>query len=177
MKLRTRLVLLMLACIMQSSPGCRWASNSGGIRAKALPPDIAGTWQARKSPWKIVLSRNGTVSSMRVPMCVKDLKPNRTTKVEMKHGEFSTFKGGDCDVEYTPDTRELFVEIKVDEMNILFPSDSLKGHSVDRFVGPVSEDGKVWTTDWINVFDYGPRFPQGPDGIVAEPLVFDKITD
>lgn len=177
MKLRTVSVFFLIACILPACSGCHKGSSRRPVGTTPLPPDIAGTWQARESQWKITLSTDGTVSSMRIPMSAEELRPNQTTKVEMKHGEFSTFKAGDCDVEYTPETRELFVEIKVDDMHIAFPGDAIEGHTVDKFMGPVSEDGKVWTTDWINVFDYGPRFPQDPNGIVAEPLVFDKIED
>jgi len=140
-----------------------------------LPPDIAGTWKAQDSPWKIVLSPNGTVSSAVIPMGEVEIKPNQTTKVEMKDGSFSTFKAGDCVVEYTPDTRELFVSVEMEKIHIKFLDNVIDGNSIDRFVGPVSEDGKFWMADWIAVFDYGPRFPQEPNDISAKPLVFEKI--
>ena len=95
----------------------------------------------------------------------------------MLDGKFSTFKTGDCVVDYTPATRELFVSVEMEKMHIVYMDNVIDGNSIDRFVGPVSEDGKVWTADWINVFDYGPRFPQDPNDIFAEPLIFDKIED
>ncbi len=177
MKPRISNAIFALACILLLSQGCHPSSTVQTAGKTSLPDDIAGTWKARESKWRIVLSPEGTVSSMRIPMCIVDLKPNQATKVKMKHGEFSTFEAGDCEVEYTPAKRELFVKIDMKRIHVAFPDDALEGSSVDRFMGPVSEDGKVWTADWINIFDYGPRFPQDANGIYAEPLLFDKVED
>jgi hypothetical protein len=106
-----------------------------------------------------------------------EIKPNRPVKVEMRDGSYSTFKAGDCIVQYTPATRELFVSIQMEKIHIQFGENVIQGSSADRFVGPVSEDGKVWTADWIAVFDYGPRFPQAQEDVFAEPLLFEKIED
>lgn len=104
-----------------------------------------------------------------------EIKPNQATRLEMKDGSFSYFKAGDCVVEYTPDTRELFVSVEMEKIYIKFLDNVIDGNSIDRFVGPVSEDGKFWMANWITIFDYGPRFPQEPNDIFAKPLVFEKI--
>jgi len=161
------LVLLGCCIILAGLAGCQGPT--------ALPPDIAGTWKADNSPWKIVLSPDGTVVSAVIPLGAVEVRPNQTTEVEMKDGEFSTYKAGDCIVEYTPATRELFVSVEVEEIHIRFLDNRIDGNSIDRFIGPVSEDGKAWMADWINVFDYGPRFPQGP--VYAQPLTFERIED
>jgi hypothetical protein len=106
-----------------------------------------------------------------------EIRPNKTTRVEMRDGSFSTYATGDCVVNYTPATRELFVSIEMKKIHVLFMDNVIDGNSIDRFVGPVSEDGKVWTPDLISVFDYGPRFPQDPNDIFAQPLVFEKVED
>jgi hypothetical protein len=67
------------------------------------------------------------------------------------------------------------VSVEMKKIHVVFMDNEVNGNSLDRFIGPVSEDGKVWTADWINIFDYGPRFPQDPNDIYAEPVVFDKI--
>ena len=157
----------------KTTPACAGASLP--LQQQGLPPDIVGTWKAQDSPWKIVLSSDGTVSSAVIPMGEVEIKPNQTTKVKMKDGSFSTFKAGDCVVEYTPDTRELFVSVEMEQIHVRFLDNVIDGNSIDRFVGPVSEDGKFWMADWIAVFDYGPRFPQEPNDISAKPLVFEKL--
>ena len=169
------LCLFVLAWIFWTAVSCQTVTKQSSAGKTTLPPDIAGTWKAQDSPWKIVLSPDGTVSSAVIPMGEVEIKPNQTAKVEMKDGSFSTFKAGDCVVEYTPDTRELFVSVEMEQIHIKFVDNVIDGNSVDRFVGPVSEDGKFWMADWITVFDYGPRFPQEPNDISAKPLIFEKI--
>ena len=142
-----------------------------------LPPEVAGTWKAKGSPWKIVITPNGRIDSAIIPMGKVEVKPNRTTKFEMMHGEFSTYKTGRCDLEYTPQTRELFVSIEIKKMHIAFPDDAIDGNSIDRFTGPVSEDGKTWIADWVQLFDYGPRFPQDPNDAYNGPVMFEKLED
>lgn len=169
-------VLFGLVCTLTVLAGCQgqFGKSFEGGRT-ALPADIAGTWKAEDSPWNIVLSPDGTVVSAVIPMGQIEVKPNQTTEAEMKNGSISTFKAGDCIVEYMPATRELFVSVEIEEFHIRFLDNAIDGNSFDRFIGPVSEDGKTWMADWITVFDYGPRFPQGP--IYAEPLTFEKIED
>ena len=140
-----------------------------------MPPDVAGTWKAQDSPWKIVLNHNGTVSSAVIPMGDVEIEPNQTNRIEMKDGSLSTFKAGDFIAEYMPKTRELFISIEIEEIHINFLDNVIDGNSVDRFVGPVSEDGKFWRADWITVFDYGPLLPQEPNDIFAKPLTFEKM--
>ena len=155
--------------------GCQTVTKQSPADKAILPSDVAGTWKAQDSPWKIVLSPDGTVSSAVIPIGEVEIKPNQATRVEMKDGSYSTFKAGDCVVEYTPTTRELFVSIEMEKIGIKFLDNVIAGNSIDRFVGPVSEDGRFWKADWITVFDYGPRFPQEPNDIFAKPLVFEKI--
>ena len=170
--------LVECAIVLLWISGCQGPQEGASGDAKtALPPEVAGTWKARDSRWKIVLSPDGTVSSAVVHMGNVEIRPNQTTRMKMKDGSWSTFKAGDSIVDYTPATRDLFVSVEVEEMHIVYMDNVIDGNSIDRFVGPVSEDGKVWTADWINVFDYGPRFPQDPNNIFAEPLIFDKIED
>jgi hypothetical protein len=172
---------ITIISLMLSAPwtivGCQINQTQLFSGRNSLPPEVAGMWQAQDSPWKIVLNRNGTVSSAVIPMGQVEITPNKITRVEMKDGSFSTYKAGDCIVEYTPETRLLLVTIEMQDIHITFNENVIDGNSLDRFVGPVSEDGKTWTPDWIAVFDYGPRFPQEPNDILAQPLVFKKVDD
>ncbi|UCG48088.1 MAG: hypothetical protein JSU94_21745 [Phycisphaerales bacterium] len=173
-----RVGIVVVVFSLLAAGGCPPANGPGpgpsGSTLK-LPAEVAGTWKAKESPWEIVLSRDGTVSSAVIPMGEVRISPNETTKVEMKDGSFSTYEAGDCLVEYTPASRELFVSIVMKEIHVVFLDNRIDGNSTDRFVGTVSEDGKVWTTDWIQVFDYGPRFPQDANDVGAALLVFEKV--
>ena len=168
-------IVFIFGLILLSTAGCPRPSRQPPVSEAVLPPDIAGTWKAQDSPWKIVLSPDGTVSSAVIPMGVVEVKPNQTTKTEMKDGSYSTFRAGDCVVEYMPTTRELFVSIQMEEIHVVFLDNAIDGNSIDRFIGPVSEDGKVWTADRVTVFDYGPRFPQDANDTFGGQLIFEKI--
>jgi len=166
--------VLVLVVVLAS--GCLHPVRSGG-GGDGFPAEAAGTWKARQSPWKIVISPDGKVSSAVVDFGEVEIRPNKTTKVEMKDDSISTYKAGDCTVEYSPATRELFVKIVLEKIRVVYLDNVIEGNSTDRFVGPVSADGKEWSADWIKVFDYGPRFPQDANDIYAVPLVFEKVEE
>jgi hypothetical protein len=172
MKLRTAFIIT-LVWVGLLTCGCP-RSGKGPV---LLPGDIAGSWKARGNSWKIVLGEDGSVVSAVIDMGGVEVRPKKITKVEMKDGQFSTYKAGECIVEYAPAERELYVSVEMEKIHVVFMDNVIDGNSIDRFAGPVSENGKVWTTEWIKTFDYGPRFPQGPEDIYGEPLVFDKIPD
>ena len=174
MKLKV-VIILFFVWLVLLVVGCQTPAKQTVADRAILPPDIVGTWKAQDSPWKIVLSPDGAVSSAVIPMGEIEIKPNQTTKAEMKDGSVSTFKAGDCVVEYTPIMRELFVSIEMEKVYVKFLDNVIAGNSIDRFIGPVSEDGKLWKADWITVYDYGPRFPQDPNDITAKLLVFEKV--
>jgi len=171
----TVIVIFVLAWVFWGTGGCQNRSGQPPAGRVVLPPDITGTWKAEDSPWQIVLSRDGSVTSAVIPLGEVEVRPNKTTKVEMADGNYSTYKAGDCIVEYIPNTRELFVSVEMEKIHVVYTDNIIDGNSIDRFVGPVSEDGKTWAADWINIFDYGPRFPQDANDIFAEPLIFRKV--
>jgi len=176
MKLRTA-IYFALVWIVLLTGGCPPSSNGPPTNKVMLPPDIAGTWKARKGPWKIVLSPDGTVASTVIEMGTVEVRPNKTTRVKMKDGQFSTYKAGDCIVEYTPATRELYVSVEMEQIHVVYLDNVIDGNSIDRFAGPVAQDGKTWIADWIKIFDYGPRFPQDPNYVYQGPMTFEKIGD
>ena len=145
-----------------------------------LPPDIAGTWKAQNpsSPWKIVLSPDGKVASAVIPMGRVEIRPNQTTKVELRGGGISTYKVGDCTVDYTVETRELFVSMDVQEFRIVFMDKQLLDKNFKYYlVGKVSKDGKIWESDFTEVFGYGTRLAKDPTDLSSTPLTFEKVKD
>lgn len=139
-----------------------------------LPPEVAGTWKAEKTPWEITLTPNGEVASAVIFMGGVKIKPNQTTKKQMLDGQYSTWKAGPCEVSYNPENRKLFVNILIEHMVGKMGDFTLEGFTDDFFTGPVSEDGKTWNANWINRFDYGERFPMDPN-FINEPQIFKKV--
>ncbi len=175
-------LLLLAGCAVVLS-GCQ-NSDSDEIKKPVVaeqnsyfPEFLVGTWKAENRPWKIVLSSDGTVSSALIPMGRVEVRPNQTTKVEMKDGQYSIYKAGDFDVVYNPADKELFISIEILEYHIVYLDNVIDGNSIDRFAGEVTEDGEYWMADWIRIFDYGPRLPQDPNDIYTVPIVFKKIEE
>ncbi len=180
--MRQLIVLSAVVIILAGLPGCQGPQGKQAKKPKiTLPPEVAGTWRSvnikdGEEDWTITLNPDGTVASAVIPFGFVKCKPNTTTKVEMLDGSKSIYKAGDFIVDYNPVTRELFVSIQMESIRIKFADERIDGNSLDRFVGPVSADGKVWNADWMNIYNYGPRFPQGPDEpSVAYPLIFNKV--
>ena len=173
----TKVKIIGLTCsVLFSVAGCPpKGSTDGPVPTAKLPAEVAGTWKAKDSPWRIVLTRDGRVSSAVFPMGEVTIRPNQTIRVEMKDGSFSTYKAGNCTVEYSPETRELFVSIAVEEIHVVFTDNRVDGSSTDKFVGPVSEDGRQWAAEWMTMADYGPRFPMDANDMYAGPLLFEKV--
>jgi len=137
--------------------------------------DICGIWQAKDSPWRIVITPDGKVSSALIPMGEVEIKPNLTTRVEMQDGSVSTFTAGDCPVEYQPETRELLVVITIKHLQVVYLNNKIEGNSQYFFAGNISKDGQTWYADVIETFNYGPRFPQDSNDICPEGIVFQKV--
>jgi len=143
-----------------------------------LPPDVAGVWKAVGEPWQIELSMDGTVVSAVIPMTESVIRPNHVTMVEMMDGSKSTLEAGDCPVEYDPLTRELLVTIAMKAIHIRFVEERIDGSSTDTFAGRISDDGSIWSTDWMSFYDYGPRFPQDQNDVndvYQGQLIFEKV--
>ena len=153
------------------------AVGSAAEAKTSLPSFVAGTWQQRAGVWRFVIEPNGVVSSAVIPLMNTTLKPHQTTLVKMNDENESTFTGGDIFAEYNPVNRELFVFIELKKFQIRYYDIRTGGSTVDRFTGPVSENGLVWRPEWINIFDYGPELPQSVDSIEPSPCIFDKVEE
>ncbi len=166
-------VLIGCAVFLSGLGGCQ----TGDVRnVKNIDYSrIAGTWKAEKSPWQIVISKDGLVESAIFPMGEAMVIPNKTTYIDMKDGSKSSYKSGDFPLYYYPERSELEVTIKVEKIHIKFLDNEIKGSNETLFVGAISEDGKQWDAVIAERFDYGPRFPQGE--ITPKLMKFIKISN
>lgn len=137
----------------------------GGV--PVLPADIAGTWKAEGSPWRIELSPDGTVLSAVIAMGEVEIRPNETTNIEGQHGEPGIFSAGDCSVEYDPANRELMVTIEMERIYMDMGT-ILDGNSAYYFIGPVSADFTTWETIRFVYLDAG-VFKVDPNATGDEP--------
>jgi hypothetical protein len=155
--MKQSIILAGCCIILTGLAGCQEQSGKlfeGG--RTVLPPDIAGTWIARGSPWKIVLSPQGKVTSAVIPLGEVEVKPNQTTKVPGPKGEPGFYEAGNFTVDYNPQGRELAVNIKIKQFyleRVLEWNVISKGSWEYFIVGDVLEDGKTWQADVFNSLD------------------------
>jgi hypothetical protein len=138
------LVLLGCCTILTVSVGCQGPA--------VLPPDIAGTWRAKESPWKIVLSPQGKVTSAVIPLGAVEVRPNRTSRIQGQKGEPGIFEAGDFEVYYDAEIRELLVSIEIKHV-YLDMGRILEGTCGYFITGNVSENGEAWYADVFTSWD------------------------
>ena len=150
-----------------------------------FPAFLAGTWQADQAGWEITIDPNGTLTSAVISLGRFNMKPDRTTIVTMMGGRESRLEPGEWTAGYSPLDRELAIEITVKSLHIEIGDDYLEGKTADVFVGPVSQDGRIWHAEWISFPAYvahtseHPNFEmaEDPDYGVTAQLIFEKVQE
>ena len=181
------LVLLCCAFLWSTLTGCQ--STGKGVEVVVdgdgqFPQFLTGTWKADKHSWEFVFEPDGTISSAVISMGQIELKPGQVTKLPMRYGGKGIFKPGVWTVHYNPANRVLTVEISLKSFYMELGRGILEGESTDIFVGPISEDGKIWRVDWTSFPDYTARTAKYPDFKLTEDpnygvlktLILEKIT-
>lgn len=146
-----------------------------------FPASLAGTWKADRNRWEITFEEDGTISNAVITMGTERIIPGQTKTIPLKKGGKGIYEPGQWTVQYSPDTRELIVNIVMAHIRLEMDGQILDGKTTDTFMGNVSEDGKTWTAIWSSFPDYTAYVPNpvklgsdpddGPQGI----LKFTKI--
>ena len=149
-----------------------------------FPQFLAGTWKADKDGWEFVFERDGTISSAVIDSGMIRVTPSEKVATiatrPLKDGGKGVYELGQWAVQYSPDNRELAVEVVVEHYNLNMGSFGLEGHSTDWFVGPVSEDSQMWEAEWFTfrkTTAWGPEpleFPFDPNDNPIDTVVFRK---
>ena len=130
-----------------------------------FPQFLVGIWKADKGGWEFVFERDGTISSAVIGSGIIRVTPSeRVATIPLKHGGKAVYELGQWTVQYSPDDRELTVEVVVEHYSLDMVSFGMEGHSTDWFIGPVSEDSQIWQAEW---FTFRKSAAWGP-----EPLEF-----
>jgi hypothetical protein len=153
------------------APDLSVASESGNM----FPEFLVGTWEANNARWILTFEPDGSISSF-THFVGMDINVDDGGLIEQwRKGSVATYILGPCEAEYTPATRQLDVTIIIKHFNIDFPNGQMKGNFVDYLRGPVSEDGKQWTVDWLSYCTIEEAIPPDPNKIMPRPLIFKKI--
>jgi hypothetical protein len=185
-----RFVLLLFSIFLAAAnSGCRSsAGNSVEVTIDGIgqfPEYLVGTWKAEKGGWEFVFEPDGKISYAIVSIGRVKLQPGKTTTVPMQMGGKGVYKPGQWSVQYSPQQRELVVEIAIDHFRIELGNDVIEGRTRDFFVGSVSTDGKSWWADRLSFPEYvvntktyhNYKLPFDPKDNPRESILFRKATE
>ncbi len=165
---------------VESQPAVEVTIDGGG----QFPDSLVGTWKADSGGWEIVFKPNGTISSAVVSLGRVRMKPGQVTTVPMKLGGKGVFEAGPWAVQYSPERRELLVEIAIASFRVELGINVLKGRTLDIFTGSVSADGRSWWANRYNFPEYvadtkkyrDHKLTVDPNDHPPEELLFRKVT-
>lgn len=179
-----RLMLFGFAVILLGLGGCGQQGQLGGEEQKAeFPGVMVGSWEAEVnwlSKWRIKFEPDGSIKNIIHSMAGPVDITEGGVAWGVWGGGHNTFAMGPCEARYIPKTHVLRVKIILDHFVFEVPNGSvLEGGVEDYFEGPVSEDGKTWTVEWINHSWLEKDGPPDPNDIatVIERLTFTKLDE
>jgi hypothetical protein len=150
-----------------------------------FPGFLVGRWKDKKEGWEFTFEPNGAISSAVFSLGRVTMKPGQITRVPAKMGGEGIFEPGEWEVYYTPSSRELTVRVSLKDFRVQMGDNALAGKSTDVFVGPVSEDGKLWHVEWVSLPDYtasiskqgNVKLPVDPNYGIINTLLFEKTAE
>ncbi|GAH63865.1 unnamed protein product [marine sediment metagenome] len=146
------LALAGCAIILSTIAGCQNADKGVDVIVEGdsqFPQFLVGTWKENKFGWEFVFQPDGTISSAVIDGGKIRVNPARKiAATSLKGWGDAVYELGQWMVQYSPQNRELAVQVVVEHFSLKVGAQGLEGHSTDWFVGPVSADSKTWDTEW-----------------------------
>ncbi len=183
-----RIFLIVCFLLVLFLGNCQKHKNSIEVTiqgSEQFPAFLVGTWKADKGGWEIVFEPDGTISSAVISLGNVRMKPGQTTTIPMKLGGKGVFEPGTWTVQYLHKQRELIVEIVIENFHTELNNEIVRGNTRDFFIGPVSNDGKLWWVERYTFPEYivdtetyhNYKLPFDPNENPWESLIFEKTTD
>jgi hypothetical protein len=172
-------ILILLGCsvLLSAFAGCQGPSvgksavevivEGGG----EFPPSLAGKWKSNGTFWQFVFEPNGMIASAVIQIGGVEMTPGKVTEVPTQYEGKGVFKPGRWLVQYSPDSRELLVEVVIEYFYQDISDAVLGGSTTDILVGPVSENGQFWRADWFSYAKLVAYIPE-PNEFYNEPNEF-----
>ena len=130
-----------------------------------------------------IFEPNGVISSSVINLAKAKIVPGRVTRNPARAGGEGVYKPGQWFVHYSPETRELSVEVVIDFFHQDIGAAAIEGNSTDILSGTVSKDGELWLADWFTLARYVAYVPE-PNEFenMTEPrfrglLIFEKVKE
>jgi len=187
------LVLAGFALLLSSLAGCQKANKGvdpapprGGVEViiegnGEFPEFLVGRWKADKDGWQFVFEPDGRISSAVIALGGVEMTPGKVTRFPTLYGGKGIYKPGTWLVQYSPNTRELFVKVVIEHFYQDLGKHAIEGNITDMFIGPVWQNDDVWEADWFSLGKYVAYIPEPNEFYNAtEPefrksLIFEKV--
>ena len=167
-------VILLGAVVILSLAGCNGPEAFNDIAG--FQKFMAGTWKADKGYWEITFAADGTIPSYRNNFNVKVVIAEGGGSTKPETGPMIECVTGPCEANYNPMTKEVIVSLITDYYRIHFPQGDIEGNCVDKFVGKVSPQEKLWHVTWTMFHEIAHMDPMDPADAPPKQLTFTKIS-
>lgn len=149
-------LIALLGCAVLLFSGCQGLGrDKSGVEViiegdGQFPESLAGKWRANRGFWELVFEPDGKISSAVIHMGAVEMIPGKVTRFATRYGGKGVFEPGLWSVQYSPDTRELLVEVVIEHFYHDIGDSAIEGSITDILVGPVSENGEWWEAEWFS---------------------------
>ena len=184
-------VLVGLAIVLAGVTGCQESTRRNEFVEVLIdgdgrfPASMAGQWKADQGGWEIVFEPDGTISSAVISFGKINVVPGQVTTIPMRKGGQGVVEPDLWTVQYSQESRELVVEIRMKNFRMELGDNLVEGNLRDLLIGEVSEDGQSWRADWISYGDYivttsehdGYKLPMSEGSEIKGTLLFKKVAN
>ena len=183
-----RIFFVLSVCSFIFFGGCQRPENSVEVIIDGggdFPDFLVGAWRASSSGVEIVFEPDGNISSAVVSLGRVRLRPGKETTTQMVLGGKGIFKPGKWTVQYSPDKRELGVDIIIEHFRVELGDNVVQGKTRDFYIGSVSSDGQSWWADRYKFPEYvvdtekypNYKLPFDPNDNQSESVTFQKVIE
>jgi hypothetical protein len=168
-----RLLFLLVAVLVLDLAGCqepsRYSMIPGSLEVIVegdgeFPEFLVGKWVGDKDGWGFIFESGGKILVAKISMARVEIVPGVVKTMPTISDEDAIFVPGDWLVLYSPDSRELTVNMAMNYIKIEMGDQVFQGKTRDIVTGTISEDGELWRTI-VSSFPEYEGFPTGPEDV------------
>lgn len=140
------------------------------LNTDIFPKELAGRWIEKEGAfgWEIVLTEEGKVSELVHTMGQVKVIPGKVNRYPLIEQGVGLIQPGKIVVQFNKENRELAVEIGIERFKWVKGTDIIEGALTDVFIGFVSDDYRMWDTDWLNKEYYVATTSEVKDKVLAQ---------
>lgn len=159
--------------------GCNSPTPSP-LTKEGFPKVMVGIWQAEMklgSKWAFKFEPDGSITKLIHFLAGPIEVASGGVHKENSDGTYYLFLMDKCQTEYDAKSKNINVKVFVSHFEMKAPTGTIKGRIEDYLSGPVSEDGKTWHVNWVNLGWVEDATPPPVDLLFKnpKPLIFKKL--